>query len=131
MSNKNFKNQSYRNYGQYSKQNEENEKTVVSESVNVESNEKTVVPESANIESTNAEGTAEKATDKFKTSFGMVNCSRLNIRKRPDIDSDPLCVVEKDCKLEVDSNYQNDDWIKVTTPDGVSGYCMLKFVDLK
>ncbi len=117
MSNKNFKNQSYRNYGQYSKQNEENEKTVVSES--------------ANVESTNAEGTAEKATDEFKTSFGMVNCSRLNIRKRPDIDSDPLCVVEKDCKLEVDSNYQNDDWIKVITPDGVSGYCMLKFVDLK
>lgn len=117
MSNKNFKNQNYRNYGQYSKKNEENEKTVV--------------PESANVESTNAEGTAEKVTDESKTSFGIVNCSRLNIRKRPDIDSDPLCVVEKDCKLKVDSNYQNDDWIKVTTPDGVSGYCMLKFVDLK
>lgn len=112
MSNKNFKNQSYRNYGQYSKQNEENEKTAAPVSTNVEE-------------------AAGNVDDKPKTSFSIVNCSRLNIRKRPDIDSDPLCVVEKDCKLKVDSNYQNDDWIKVTTPDGVSGYCMLKFVDLK
>ena len=122
MSNKNFKNQSYRNYGQYSKQNEENEKTAAPVSTNVE--------EAAPV-STNVEEAAGNVDDKPKTSFGIVNCSRLNIRKRPDIDSDPLCVVEKDCKLEVDSNYQNDDWIKATTPDGVSGYCMLKFVDLK
>lgn len=127
MSNKKFKNPNYHNYSQYSKPNEENEKTMVKENFDVKEVTEEAVEES--VEET-TENKSNESTKLTPVPIGVVKSLRLNIRRRPDIDSDPLCVVEKGYKLKIDKNYENDDWFKVVTPDNVSGYCMLKFVDV-
>ena len=63
-----------------------------------------------------------------EVAFGKVNCSKLNVRKEPSIHSTPLCIIEHGMRMEI-SEF-NGEWVKILTPDGVSGYCMRKFIDL-
>lgn len=67
-----------------------------------------------------------------KPVYGYVNdCSRLNIRKAPNINSAPLCVVDVNTKLVINESNSTADWYSVVTPSGVEGYCMRKFVRTK
>ena len=127
MSNKNFKNQNYHNYNQYGNK---------TESTQVEEKEEVTTPTDAGIapvEEADEVLTEEtKETDveaQTKSAYGIVNCSKLNVLKGPSKDTDSLCVIEIGSKLEVEPF--NEEWIKVTTADGVSGYCMLEFVDIE
>ena len=116
MSNKNFKNQNRRNYNQYANKPEP-------EQVKEETVEEIIEPAEETVEEvTEAEGKTTEAT------FGKVNCSKLNVRKGPSINSNPLCIVEYGTRME--TSEFNSEWIKVSTQDGTSGYCMRKFVDL-
>ena len=127
MSNKNFKNQNYHNYNQYGKK---------TESTQVEEKEEVTTPTDAGI------APVEEADDvliedaeetnvevQTKSAYGIVNCSKLNVRKGPSKNTDSLCVVEIGSKLEVEPF--NEEWMKATTAEGVSGYCMLEFVDVE
>ena len=119
MGSKNFKNQNRNNYNQYAKKSE-------TDRVKEETVEEVTEP----IEET-VEEVVEKVvepTPEPKT-YGTVNCSKLNVRKGPSIHSNPLCVVESGTTMEIETF--NDEWVKVVTPDDVSGYCMKKFNDLK
>lgn len=63
--------------------------------------------------------------------YGTVtDCSRLNIRKSPYKQSEPLCVVDRGTQLTIDESQSTVDWYKVYTASGVDGYCMKKFVTL-
>ena len=116
MSNKNFKNQNRRNYNQYANKPEP-------EQVKEETVEEVIEP----VEET-VEEVAEVEENPTKVAFGKVNCSKLNVRKEPSINSVPLCIIEHGTKMEI-SEF-NGEWVKILTPDGVSGYCMRKFIDL-
>ena len=133
MSNKNFKNQNYHNYNQYGNK---------TESTRVEEKEKTkevTAPTDAGIApgeevdevlTEDTEETEETNVEvQTKPAYGIVNCSKLNVRKGPSKNTDSLCVVEIGSKLEVEPF--NEEWIKATTAEGVSGYCMLEFVDVE
>ena len=127
MSNKNFKNQNYHNYNQYGKK---------TESEPVEEKEEVIAPTDATIapveeaDEALTENTEETNVEvQTKLAYGVVNCSKLNVRKGPSKNTDSLCVVEIGSKLEVEPF--NEEWIKVTTAEGVSGYCMLEFVDIE
>ena len=127
MSNKNFKNQNYHNYNQYGKK---------TESEPVEEKEEVITPTDVDtepVEETDEVLTEEtKETDdevQTKPAYGIVNCSKLNVRKGPSKNTDSLCVIESGSKLEVEPF--NEEWIKATTAEGVSGYCMLEFVDVE
>ena len=133
MSNKNFKNQNYHNYNQYgnkteSTQVEEKEKTkeviapTDADIAPVEEADDVLIEDTEETEETNVEV-------QTKPAYGIVNCSKLNVRKGPSKNTDSLCVVDIGSKLEVEPF--NEEWIKVTTADGVSGYCMLEFVDIE
>lgn len=130
MSNKNFKNQNRHNYNQYAKK-EETVKTVeaaetVEDTVEaVESVEDTV----DEVEVTETIENADEATEAKVPIYGVVNCARLNIRRGPSIDTRPVTIVENGSELKIE-NF-NDEWFKVLTNDGISGYCMKKFVDEK
>ena len=132
MSNKNFKNPNRHNYNQYSKEN--NEAAVAPEFVE----EKELIEKVEDVEEVKEEIEEEveetdekpKQAEESKTWIGIVNCSKLNVRRRPDKDSDPICIVEKDCELKIDPTYLNENWFKVKTPTGASGYCMSTFIDL-
>ena len=131
MSNKNFKNQNRRNYNQYANKPE-------SEQVKEETVEKVIEPVEETVEEViePAEETVEEAVEEVteveekptEVAFGKVNCSKLNVRKEPSINSVPLCIIEHGTRMEI-SEF-NGEWVKILTPDGVSGYCMRKFIDL-
>ena len=127
MSNKNFKNQNYHNYNQYGKK---------TESTQVEEKEEVTTPTDAGIapveeaDEALTEDTEEINVEvQTKSAYGIVNCSKLNVRKGPSKNTDSLCVVEIGSKLEIEPF--NEEWIKATTAEGVSGYCMLEFVDVE
>lgn len=123
MSNKNFKNQNRRNYNQYANKEETAPVEEIEESIDttetVEENE-VVTEETEVIE--------DKTPDEVpKPVYGVVNCSKLNIRRGPSIDTASLCIVESGSKLDIEQ--YNEEWLKVLTEDGISGYCMRKFID--
>ena len=123
MSNKNFKNQNRRNYNQYANKEETTPVEEIEESIDttetVEENE-VVTEETEVIE--------DKTPDEVpKPVYGVVNCSKLNIRRGPSIDTASLCIVEGGSKLDIEQF--NEEWFKVLTEDGISGYCMRKFID--
>ena len=127
MSNKNFKNQNYHNYNQYGNK---------TESTQVEEKEEVTMPTDAGIapveeaDEVLTEETEETNVEaQTKPAYGIVNCSKLNVRKGPSKNTDSLCVVDIGSKLEVEPF--NEEWIKATTAEGVSGYCMLEFVDVE
>ena len=131
MSNKNFKNQNRRNYNQYANKPEpeqvkEGPVEEVIEPVE-ETIEEVIEPAEETVEETVEEVTEveEKSTE---VAFGKVNCSKLNVRKEPSINSVPLCIIEHGTRMEI-SEF-NGEWVKILTSDGVSGYCMRKFIDL-
>ena len=131
MSNKNFKNQNRRNYNQYANKPEP-------EQVKEETVEKVIEPVEETVEEViePAEETVEEAVEEVteveekptEVAFGKVNCSKLNVRKEPSINSVPLCIIEHGTRMEI-SEF-NGEWVKILTSDGVSGYCMRKFIDL-
>ena len=123
MSDKNFKNQNRRNYNQYANKEETTPVEEIEESIDttetVEENE-VVTEETEVIE--------DKIPDEVpKPVYGVVNCSKLNIRRGPSIDTTSLCIVEGGSKLDIEQ--YNEEWLKVLTEDGISGYCMRKFID--
>ena len=123
MSNKNFKNQNRHNYNQYANKEETTPVEEIEESIDttetVEENE-VVTEETEVIE--------DKIPDEVpKPVYGVVNCSKLNIRRGPSIDTTSLCIVEGGSKLDIEQ--YNEEWLKVLTEDGISGYCMRKFID--
>ena len=131
MSNKNFKNQNRRNYNQYANKPE-------SEQVKEEAVEEVIEPVEEAVEEViePVEETVEEAIEEVtevekkstEVAFGKVNCSKLNVRKEPSIHSNPLCIVEHGTRMEIGEF--NGEWVKILTPDGVSGYCMREFIDL-
>ena len=137
MSNKNFKNQNRHNYNQYANK---KESTPVEEKEEVveAAEEVTEVVETAEevTEAVETVETDEEVVEEEKEKvleaaplYGIVNCTRLNVRRGPSIDTKSVCVVENGSKLEIE--YFNDEWLKVVTEDGVFGYCMKKFVNEK
>lgn len=61
----------------------------------------------------------------------VVDCTKLNIRKEPKIDSHVVLVVDAGAELKViDSDKARGDWYKVITANKVHGFCMKKYVKL-
>ena len=60
----------------------------------------------------------------------VVNCKKLNIRKKPSINSEPVCVVEENAELLI-GQIGTEEWYPVTTKDGIKGFCMSKYVKIE
>lgn len=131
MSNKNFKNQNRRNYNQYANKPEPDQakKETVEEVIEpVEETVEEVIEPAEEIVEEAVEEVTEVEEKPTEVAFGKVNCSKLNVRKEPSINSVPLCIIEHGTRMEI-SEF-NGEWVKILTSDGVSGYCMRKFIDL-
>lgn len=123
MSNKNFKNQNRRNYNQYANKEETTPVEEIEESIDT-----TEMVEKNEVATEETEVIENKTPDEVpKPVYGVVNCSKLNIRRGPSIDTTSLCIVEGGSKLDIEQ--YNEEWLKVLTEDGISGYCMRKFID--
>lgn len=63
--------------------------------------------------------------------YGVVfNCFRLRIRKEGNLNGEIICEVESGTKLAVYESQSNNDFYKVCTASGISGYCMKKYVSI-
>ena len=123
MSNKNFKNQNRRNYNQYANKEETTPVEEIEEPIDT-----TEMVEKNEVVTEETEVIENKSPDEVpKPVYGVVNCSKLNIRRGPSIDTTSLCIVEGGSKLDIEQ--YNEEWLKVLTEDGISGYCMRKFID--
>lgn len=127
MSNKNFKNQNRCNYNQYANKTEPDQAKKETVEEIIEPAEETIEEVIEPVEEAIEEVT-EVEENPTEVAFGKVNCSKLNVRKEPSIHSTPLCIIEHGTRMEISEI--DGEWVKILTPDGVSGYCMRKFIDL-
>ena len=61
---------------------------------------------------------------------GTVTAKKLNVRKSPDINGKICCVANSGDKLTVNITESTDEWYKVETSNGITGYCMKTFVKI-
>lgn len=86
--------------------------------------EKDIEAETETTESVELEETTEE-----ESSVGMVSgCTKLNIRVKPDINSDVVCVVSKDTVVIIDLEESTNDWYRVFTESGFNGFCMKQYI---
>ena len=77
------------------------------------------------------ENTKEVKQEPMIKSAVVVNCNKLNIRKRPFTDADIIGIISKDTNLTVNEAASTEDFYKVKTENGMFGYCMKKYVDIR
>ena len=58
-------------------------------------------------------------------------CECLRVRKESNVDSEELCIINKLSEVVIDLDNSTDYFYKVTTSEGVEGYCMKKFITIK
>lgn len=62
---------------------------------------------------------------------GVINgCDRLNIRSEASKTSDVIGTITKEDTLVIDENKSTEDFYKVTTSNGLDGYCVKQFVKI-
>ena len=72
---------------------------------------------------------------KKETKVGIVaNCEKLNLRRSPLKDSDGaniITVLLPGVAVLIDEDESTSNFYKVTTEDGLEGYCMRQFIEVK
>lgn len=107
-----------KNYSNYSKPQAADVENVVEEAVVEETVEKVIEEK--------VEEVVEPIAKPVKTT-GVVNCTKLNIRKNPAKYADIVCVVDNGTILSIDNDKSTNDWYAVSTSK-FSGFCMKEFV---
>ena len=54
----------------------------------------------------------------------VINCDKLNIRKKPDFNSDVVGMVDVGTALTIDVTGSTEDFYKVRTKSGMFAFCM-------
>lgn len=100
--------------------------------------EKVIVVEVPDAETANPEeilekvaGTEPEVPKAKEPRKGYPNCPMLNVRKGPGIEEGIVCVIDETVELIEDPAFENEEWCKIYTVDGIEGYCMKKFIDFK
>lgn len=76
--------------------------------------------------------TAVKEESKKITKTGVIkDCKKLRVRKSPSIESEVLCVIDKSSVVTINQNQNTNEFYSITTSDGISGYCMKKFMSIR
>lgn len=62
---------------------------------------------------------------------GKINgCEKLYVRKEASKDSEPAGIITSETVLTIDEENSTEDFYKVTTNEGLEGYCVKKFVKI-
>ena len=74
---------------------------------------------------------SQKVEEAVPTVGFVDNCEHLRVRKESNVDSEELCIISKLSEVVIDLDNSTDYFYKVTTSEGVEGYCMKKFITIK
>jgi hypothetical protein len=122
------------NYSQYSNNNNKknNNKTNITEEFVSYKDSELLANEPVNavdvVVTPVVEPAPEVKMESNKRKGTVANCAKLNVRVKPDIQADVVCVLAADTEVEIDDRKSNTEWLHVCTVNGVNGYCMRKFV---
>lgn len=120
-------NRNYRNYQKEKEQKQESE--IVIEPTEENAVDSEPVDNIDNIiESETNNVVVEDDQEPIKTEIGKVNCIRLKIRNKPSMGGSIVCLARVGDELTIDRSKYYDGWIKVTTVDGLEGFCRQDFV---
>lgn len=61
----------------------------------------------------------------------VTDCLRAAVYKEPRANSKVIKVITLLTKVEVDVDGSTEDFCKISTSDGVQGYCMKKFIAVR
>lgn len=76
-----------------------------------------------------SENVQEQVSEKV---IGIVsNTPKLRVRKEPNVDSEILCLLDKDTEVNVDLENSAEFFYKIVTPAGLEGYCMKEYITIK
>ena len=94
-----------------------------------------IVEEAAEpVEVESAEEPTVEEAPKKESKVGIVhNCAKLNLRRSPLKDDDGkniVSVLVAGTAVIIDDEKSADEFYKVTTEDGLEGYCMKQFIRL-
>ena len=73
---------------------------------------------------------SQKVEESVQTVGFVDNCECLRVRKESNVDSEELCIINKLSEVVIDLDNSTDYFYKVTTSEGVEGYCMKKFITI-
>ena len=59
----------------------------------------------------------------------VAHCSKLNIREKPIVNSDIVCVLDVMSEVQIDVNKSTENWFYVCCANGAEGYCMKEYID--
>lgn len=126
---------SNKNYGKYYNEEKNNNEEVV-ETVET-SVEETVEAPVEEVE-TVAEETMETPVAETEPAIEVVaeikgvvsNCGRLNVRKKPNAESDAIAVIPVGAEVFIDMDASTEDFYKVNV-NGRDGFCMKKYITIK
>lgn len=66
------------------------------------------------------------------TKIGVVdNCYMLNVRKEPNVDANIICVIKVSDTVEIIEDESTDEFYKVCTAAGATGFCMKKYIKVE
>lgn len=84
------------------------------------------------VENVENEVVEEPKTQPKKNVTGkVINCKRLNVRKKPSKDGDVLCTIPASAVVTIDKDKSTAHYYKVTTADGVEGFCVKDYLSVK
>lgn len=58
----------------------------------------------------------------------VVDCKKLRLRKEPNLEGEVLDLLNAEDTVTVDLDNSTEEWIKVSTENGIDGYCMRNFI---
>ena len=125
-----------KNYTKYS-ENTENKETVTTPVVEDNKQEEVTTTPEVNTEVQTEPVTEAKIEQKIipdPVIATVVNCTKLNVRKAADKNSEVVCVIDKGTELTVDVDNSTDNFYKVYTICKdvlVEGYCVKEFISIK
>lgn len=71
----------------------------------------------------------EEVSEQEKSVQGFVSgCKRLNVRKRPNINSEVVCVIDDGTEVLAIKSDSTNEWFEVVAANGEKGYCMKKYI---
>lgn len=60
----------------------------------------------------------------------VIDCARLNVRKKPSADAEVVVIIERSAKVLIDKEQSTKNFYKVCTEAGAEGYCMKQFIKI-
>ncbi len=109
------------NYSQYSNNKFKNE--VVEDEIVTEEVDEVTEPEIVVVEET-----VETVTLPETVTGTVANCTKLNVRVKPNATADVVCVLDANTEVKIDVDKSDNEWFCVNTAAGIEGYCMRKFM---